>query len=124
MYPFGSAVDGNGNVWITSRCGPGNICGTYTNSRTLIEINGATNQAISPPTNFVPQIQYPGAATNTAILTDPLNVAIDPSGNLWITNYNSGGISSVTEVVGTAAPVMTPLSAAAAAVPNKLGAKP
>jgi hypothetical protein len=132
VYPFGSAVDGNGNVWITNRCGPGNVCGTYTNSRTLVEINGTgtntpgtINDAISPPTNYLPETEYPNAATTfVPTLTDPLNVAIDPSGNVWITNYNSGGISSVTEIVGTAAPVVTPLSAAAGATPSKLGAKP
>jgi len=130
VYPFGSAVDGNGNVWITNRCGPGNNCGTYTNSRTLVEINGTgtngtASKAISPATNFLPQAQYPSNATSfTAIMPDPLNLAIDPSGNIWITNYNNGGTSSVTEIIGTAAPVVTPLSAAAAATPSKLGAKP
>jgi hypothetical protein len=131
VFPFGAAVDGNGNVWITNRCGPGNVCGNVANSRTLVEINGTgtngtINTAISPPTNFLPEAQYPATAgTFTAIMPDPLNVAIDPSGNIWITNYNNGGISSVTEIVGTAAPVTTPLSAAAGALPtNKLGAKP
>jgi hypothetical protein len=132
VFPFGSAVDGNGNVWITNRCGPNNDCGNTTNSRTLVEINGTgtttpgtINTAISPGTNYLPEAQYPATATTfTPILQDPLNIAIDPSGNIWITNYNSGGISSVTEIIGTAAPVVTPLSAAAGASPNKLGAKP
>jgi hypothetical protein len=132
VFPFGSAVDGNGNVWITNRCGPNNDCGTAAHSRTLVEINGTgtttpgtINTAISPGTNYLPEAQYPATATAfTAILQDPLNIAIDPSGNIWITNYNSGGVSSVTEIVGTAAPVFTPLSAAAGATPSKLGAKP
>ena len=133
VYPFGAAVDGNGNVWITNRCGPGNDCGTYANSRTLVEINGTgtttpgtINTAISPPTNYLPETEYPNApSTFIPTLTDPLNLAIDPSGNIWITNYNAGGISSVTEIIGTAAPVVTPLSAAAGATAtSKLGAKP
>jgi hypothetical protein len=130
VYPFGSAVDGNGNVWITNRCGPGNNCGTYANSRTLVEINGTgtntpgtINTAISPPTNYLPQAQYPATATTfSAIMGDPLNLAIDPSGNIWVTNYNSGGNSSVTEIVGAAAPVVTPLSVAAGT--STLGQKP
>jgi hypothetical protein len=132
-YPFGSAVDGNGNVWITNRCGAYNVCGTATNSSTLIELNGTgtttpgtINTAISPPTNYLPETLYPStAAAFTPIMPDPLNVAIDPSGNVWITNYTGNAATgSVVEIVGAAAPVVTPLSAAAGAAPNKLGAKP
>jgi hypothetical protein len=131
-YPFGSAVDGNGNVWITNRCGPYNTCSyPSTASSTLVELNGTgtngtVNQAISPATNFLPETQYPSTATTlTPILTDPLNIAIDPSGNIWITNYTGNtATGSVVEIVGTAAPVVTPLSAAAGATPSKLGAKP
>ena len=56
--------------------------------------------------------------------SDPLNIAIDPSGNLWITNYDgtTPANSSVVEIVGAAAPVVTPLAVAAGT--NALGAKP
>ena len=123
VYPFGSAVDGNGNVWITNRCGPNNTCGTTANSSTLVEINGANNLAISGPSNYLPEAQYPATATTlTKVFLDPLNVAIDPSGNLWITNYVGNGSGSVVEIIGTAAPVVTPLSLAAGN--NVLGTKP
>lgn len=126
-YPFGSAVDGNGNVWVTNRCGAYNNC-TYpsTESSTLIELNGTNNKAISPATNYVPEAQYPATGTTLSkVLPDPLNVAIDPSGNLWITNYagtTTPNQGSVVEIVGTAAPVVTPLSLAAGN--GKLGTKP
>jgi hypothetical protein len=124
VYPFGSAIDGNGNAWITNRCGPANNCGTYTYGSTLVELNGSNNKAISPSTNYMPQAQYPATAKSlTAVMPDPLNVAIDPSGNVWITNYtNSNTNGALTEIVGAAAPVVTPLSAAASG--NKLGQKP
>ncbi len=117
---FGSAVDGNGNVWFTNRCGNYGNCGTTAGRNSIVEINGATDTAISPPTNYVPEAQYPATSTTlTTMLDDSLNLAIDPSGNVWITNYLG---SAVVELVGAAAPVVTPLSVAAGN--NQLGTKP
>jgi hypothetical protein len=134
---FGAAVDGNGNVWVTNRCGNYGACGNTAGENSIVVINGGgstpgtANTAISPPArgtgrnaipgNYIPEAQYPAdtATTFTPILDGPLNLAIDPSGNVWITNYTGGG---VVELVGAAAPVATPLSVAAAN--NQLGAKP
>jgi hypothetical protein len=122
---FGSAVDGNGNIWFANRCAynsNGGTCPTTpaAGANSIIELNGANQLAISPPTNYYPEAQYPANATTfTPILNDSLNLAIDPSGNIWITNYLGG---SVAEIVGAAAPVVTPLSVAAGT--NKLGVKP
>ncbi len=119
---FGAAIDGNGNAWFVNRNQPYSNGTAGTGASTLIELNGATKKAISPATNYVPEAQYGANASNTAlspILDGSLNLAIDPSGNLWITNYTAGGI---VEVVGAAAPVVTPLSVAAGT--NKLGQKP
>jgi hypothetical protein len=65
--------------------------------------------AISPTTNY----------TLGGVLTDSLNLAIDPSGALWITNY---GGNQIVEMMGPIAPVVTPLSFAAGA--GKLGTRP
>lgn len=132
IYPFGSAVDGNGNIWVTNRCGPAsgttnyNTCvspltGSYS---TLVEINASNNLAISPPANYLPETIYPAATTLTRVMRDPLNIAIDPSGNLWIANYDgtTTGGGAVVEIIGIAAPVVTPLSVAAG--DNQLGQKP
>ncbi len=125
-WTFGSAVDGNNNVWLTNRCGGYGNCTNTNGTNSIVEINSANNLAISPPTNYIPEAQYPATATNfTTILHDSLNVAIDPSGNVWVTNYsaaqNSAG-SGVAEMVGAAAPVVTPLSLAAGN--NALGVAP
>ena len=124
-WTFGSAVDGNGNIWLTNRCGGYGACTNTTGTNTIVELNGgntpgSADLAISPPTNYIPEAQYPATATSfTTMLDDSLNLAIDPSGNVWITNYIG---SAVVELVGAAAPVVTPLSVAAET--NKFGQKP
>ena len=96
--PFGSAVDGLNNIWIANRGG------------SIVEYNGATQAAISPATT-----NY----TLGGVLNDSLNIAIDPSGDLWITNYQG---NEIVELIGPAAPVPTPLSYAAGA--GLLGTRP
>jgi hypothetical protein len=123
--PFGSAIDGNNNLWVTIRCGgPTNNCNApEADAATLVEINTTNNQAISPVNNYSP-VALSTAGAVFKEFTDPLNVAIDPSGNLWITNYDgtTPANSSVVEIVGAAAPVVTPLSVAAGT--GKFGVKP
>ena len=120
VWTFGSAVDGNNNVWLANRCGGYGACTNITGTNSIIQINGSNNLAISPPTNYIPEAQYPATATSfTTMLNDSLNVAIDPSGNVWVTNYIG---NSVVEMVGAAAPVVTPLSLAAGN--NMLGVAP
>ena len=106
---FGAAVDGNGNIWVTNRYNPG-LGGNSAapGASTLVELTAA-GVAVSPSTNY----NYGG------ILDDPLNLAIDPSGNIWVTNY---GGSKLVEIIGAAAPVVTPLSTAAHAA--ELGTAP
>ena len=59
-------------------------------------------------------------------MDDPYGIAIDGSGNVWITCY---GGSTVTELIGAAAPVITPISAGLPTVPtvngtSNLGTRP
>ena len=117
---FGAAVDGNGNIWFANRCGFNGACTNGPGTNSIVELSGLTHTAISPSTNYYPEAQYPASATTfTRILSDPVNLAIDPSGNVWTTNYLG---SEVTEMIGAAAPVVTPLSTAAGT--NALGVTP
>jgi hypothetical protein len=109
---FGAAVDGLGNVWVTNRANP-SLGGSLSDAgnSTLIELT-SSGTAISPSTNY----SYGG------LLSDPLNLAIDPSGNIWVTNFNG---NKLTEIIGAAAPVTTPLAAAAAGIGGaSLGQRP
>ncbi|MGD0914003.1 MAG: NHL repeat-containing protein [Terracidiphilus sp.] len=89
-HPNGIAVDGAGNVWVTD----------YRGNR-ITELQGANGAdpggALSPVGGF-------GQDAN---LLEPYGVAIDASGNVWVSNFGS---STITEFVGAATPVKTPLA--------------
>ncbi|MFC6646322.1 Ig-like domain repeat protein [Granulicella cerasi] len=92
--PAALAIDGGGNVWVAN------------SNSTVSELSGA-GVAVSGSSGFP-------AASST-----PSSLNIDASGNVWIT---SSGDNSVTEVIGAAAPVITPTVKAVAN--NALAAKP
>lgn len=87
------AIDGSGNVWVADKSG----------SR-LSALDSGGN-AITPATGF-----------RDSSFSSPAGLAIDASGNIWVANSSpvvNGALSlTLTEVVGVAAPVVTPLSQA------------
>jgi streptogramin lyase len=94
--PNGIAVDGSGTVWTTNYHGG-----------SITELAGAATAKpgaiLSPSAGF----------GTTANLVEPYAVAIDPSGNVWISNFATvpapGKQGTITEFVGLATPVRTPL---------------
>jgi streptogramin lyase len=95
--PLSLAVDGLGNVWVANQGG---------NSVTELTNSGV---AVSPTTGY------------NGVISAPFGIAVDSSGNVWVGN-NASGSNSITEIVGAAAPVVTPLSVAVNN--NKLGTRP
>jgi streptogramin lyase len=93
--PQGVAIDSANNVWITNFRFP-----TTAPGATITELAGASattpGAALSPATGF----------GLDADLLEPFAIAVDASGNLWITN---SGNNTLTEFIGMAAPVRTPL---------------
>jgi streptogramin lyase len=87
--PQGIAVDGAGNLWIAN----------YHRS-SITEIAGAG--ASTPGASLSPAA---GLAPHSA-LRESYAIAIDASGNLWVTNFGS---STLTEFIVLAIPVRTPL---------------
>ena len=89
LHPQGIAIDGSGNIWIANYRGP-----------SLTELAGSTSanpgQPLSPVAGWAPDSD----------MLEAFSVAIDASGNLWITNF---GDDTLTEFVGLATPVKTPL---------------
>ena len=89
LHPQGIAVDGSGNIWITNFRSP-----------SLTELAGSASsnpgQPLSPTTGWAPDSD----------MLEAFAIAIDASGNLWLTNF---GDDTLTEFVGLASPVKTPL---------------
>ena len=88
-HPQGIAVDGAGNIWVANYRGP-----------SLTELAGANatipGASISPAAGF----------GHDAALLEAFALALDAGGNIWVTNFGS---NTLTEFIGMAAPVRTPL---------------
>jgi sugar lactone lactonase YvrE len=88
-HPQGIAVDGAGNIWLSNYRAP------Y-----LTELAGASasvpGAALTPASGF----------GSDAGLVEAYALAIDASGNIWVSNYAS---STITKFIGLATPVKTPL---------------
>ena len=82
--PTGIIADGAGNLWITN--------GTASGS--LAELN-SSGTVLSPSTGF-------------GSLNTPVSIGVDASGNVWTANL---GENSVSEFVGIASPIATPIAA-------------
>lgn len=100
----GIALDGAGNLWIA---------------------NAGTNATIPPTAPNLTEVPpsllgggYYGGLSNPSLAAGPLQVALDGAGNAWVLLSDS----SLTEYVGVAVPVTTPLSAAIAR--KKVGKTP
>ena len=88
--PSGIAIDGAGRVWVANFDG-----------NSITELAGAASaspgRALSPA----------GGLGRDAHLGWPDGIAIDASGNVWVSNF---GLSTITEFPGAASPVKTPLA--------------
>lgn len=87
--PRGVAVDGGGNAWVASERGP-----------SLAELSSASSANHGA-------LLSPGSGWGVdAKLLEPYSLAIDAAGNIWVSNY---GNNTLTEFIGLATPVKTPL---------------
>jgi hypothetical protein len=88
-HPQSVAIDGTGNVWVANYRG-----------NSITQLAGAASTSpgkiLSPAAGWAPD----------ANLLESYAIAIDASGNLWVTSY---GNNLLTEFVGLTPPVKTPL---------------
>jgi len=107
--PFGVAIDGSDYAYITNR---GNSNGTTISVLNMTSAN-STVTSVSPAGGFQPT--YVSGTTLTNELNGPLNIAVAPSGTVWVTNPAG---NSLVEIVGLASPATTPLATAAQTIAN------
>ena len=92
--PQGIAVDGAGNAWAANYRTPTSI------GDSLSELSSAAGA--TPGTPLSPSIGY---GTDAGML-EAFDLAIDASGNIWVSSF---GNDTLTEFIGLAAPLKTPL---------------
>jgi sugar lactone lactonase YvrE len=138
--PFGVAIDVNGNSWITN--GNNGSVSEISNSGTIlsgtsgfpgglaassegIAIDGSSNvwianqSAVSVTELSNGGTLLPGPSIYSAgTLNSPRGIAIDNSGNAWVTN---NGNNTVSEYIGIAPPVVTPIAAGLPSTPTANG---
>ena len=93
-WPWGVAIDGAGNIWLSN---------SY-NSYAAVSEFSSSGEAISPSSGYI----LPGAQGS------PIGIGIDGAGNVWMANSDYliyGASGSVSEYVGAASPVVTPIVA-------------
>jgi len=103
QYSQAIAIDGASNAWIAN---------THFGSPANGDLSEFTQggQVLSPNSGFT---------SSTMSGSAPIAIALDGSGDLWVTN---NGNSSVTEFIGAGVPVVTPLATGVAN--NTLGTRP
>jgi len=89
--PVGLAIDGAGNIWITNY-----------RAMSVSEFAGAGNASPGSPITGI-------SGYTDASFASPYGIAIDASGNVWVADNGAGNGHAVTELLGAAAPVKTPL---------------
>ena len=125
--PAAVTIDGLGRAWVSNA--PTDTSGNYLpsfppGSVTAFKPDGtliSTSTTDHTPDGGGPFLGY--TAAGAMIEAPTTSIKIDPSGNLWITGAApSGGPEFVTELIGIAAPVVTPLSVAVST--KTLGTRP
>jgi len=112
--PEGLIFDGAGNLWFANS---GN--GSVSDSTFWSGLDYATF-TFETTISHISTNGYLHNSTNGGTLTTPYGIAIDRSGNVWVSNASCVSSSStpcsatsftLTEIVGAATPTLTPLAA-------------
>jgi len=140
--PYGVAIDSTGNAWVGTvsssvmqKISPsGSVTSATINAHNaeVFGIDGAGSAWTVGEGNQLVGVSSSGALLSGPYAYDPPSLygaqaaALDGSGDIWVAN---GGNNTVTEVIGVAVPVITPICAGLPATPtangtSNLGTKP
>jgi streptogramin lyase len=127
--PWGLAIDSSGNAWVANNTGNSlnefNSSGVLVNTSTggglssprSVAIDGAGKVWINDISanvlsefNSAETAQSPPGGFTGGAMNGPSSIAVDGSGNVWTANFATAS-SSLTEFIGAATPVVTPLVA-------------
>jgi hypothetical protein len=133
--PAAIAIDAIGNAWVANR--QGNSLSRFTSEGTAVAGSPYSGAGLNQPIDMVldglgnvwlansgnssvSEFQSTGKAQSgtsgygSAVLSNPFRLAIDNTGSLWVANLGSASPtkSVITQLVGVAAPVVTPHSVA------------
>jgi hypothetical protein len=143
QFAFNLAIDASDDVWAVnpplsmisefSNSGaalspPGGFTGGGLQAARNLAVDGASNVWLSNCCSSVSEFSNAGVPITPSTgyqLTYPFNgagIAVDGSGNVWIADEGGSFSADIAELVGAAAPVVTPL--ATAVKNNKLGQRP
>ncbi len=95
LYPFGVAVDSNGNLYVA--------CGNNANNNRVVKIAGGTITTVAG--TGTPDVPQQGLATASP-LNGPQAVAVDSSNNIYIADTGNNDVEKVT-FAGTSTPTVT-----------------
>jgi hypothetical protein len=118
-YPQDVAFDGLGNLFSSTNVYDSASFGEVLVPGTLVEFNSAGTE-ISPAYGYAPTTGVPNSGNSGLMGLMPVEpivpggLAVDGSGNIWVSGLDEGsGLPNyVTEVIGIAAPVVTPKATA------------
>jgi hypothetical protein len=120
--PWGVAIDGNDTVWVANFGFPFDL-GNPENTPAWTSLNRVSHFCGVATSRCPPTKQAVGKAISpdgTGYTSDALirntGIAVDPSGNVWLTNnwkptplLNNPGGNSIAVLIGAAAPIRTPV---------------
>jgi hypothetical protein len=124
ISPIGIAIDGAGTLWLADSASA-SVQAVFPQS------SGAGNATVYLNTNdVVPGVQYLHDSNNGGTMVTPYGIAIDDIGNVWVSNAGcttttcTPGSFVLSEIVGAAAPTITPVSAQITGSNNLVGTEP